>query len=372
MKVARVTWQKVRVPFVRSFSTAHGRLACREGLLLTLVADNGLIGWGEASPWPLFGHGGVADAARVVSAVAPRFIGLPVEDLPEALLNLNPAHPGAAAAWCGFDLAAHDLLGRIRGRTVAEMLGGARRRISVNAVIGGDAPEAAATAARAAMSAGFGCIKVKVAMGSVDDDEARVAAVRDAVGTGVLLRLDANGGWTRGVAIEAITRLERYNLDLIEQPVSADDLTGMGHVRRSVATPIAADEAVRDLADARRIIDADAADVLVVKPMVVGGLRTGRAILDLATAAGMGALVTTTIDFGIGVAGAMHLAACLPPSARSCGLATAGFLVSDLTSGQPRVHGGAMEITSVPGLGVTVDKVAVGRTYAAGPLIEIP
>lgn len=306
----------------------------------------------------------------MIGEVAPRLIGRAVEDVPLIIAGLDLTRPGAPAASCACDLAWHDLLGQARGLPAARLLGGDATRVPVNATIGGNIPAAAATAAREAVAAGFDCIKLKVAVGTHADDVARVAAVRDAIGPRTRLRLDANGGWTPNAAIAAIARLERYDLELVEQPTPADDLVGLARVRRAAATPIAADEAVRDLDSARRIAALGAADLLVIKPMVVGGLRAGKAILDLAASAGLGALVTTTVDFGIGIAGALHLAACLAPPARHCGLATANLLVTDLTHGQPPVRDGAMPVPTTPGLGVTVDE-ALARQYAAGPAIEV-
>lgn len=370
MKVARVAWCSVRVPFVRPFGTARGRLAHRDALLLTLTLDDGRAGWGEAAPWPLFGQGDIADAAHVVGEIAPQLIGLAIADVPLILADLNLARRGAPAASCAFDLAWHDLLGRAQGLTTARLLGGTATRIPVNAAIGADTPLAAAAAAREAVAVGFGCIKLKVAVGALADDEARVAAVREAIGPEIRLCLDANGGWTPAVASTAIARLARYDLELVEQPVPADDLAGLARVRRSVDTPIAADEAVRDLDSARHIAELGAADLLVIKPMTVGGLRAGKAILDLAASAGLGALITTTIDFGLGIAGALHLAACLPAPIRHCGLATACLLRTDLTHEPVPVRGGAIALSAVPGLGVTIDETLV-RRYAAGPMVEV-
>lgn len=370
MKVARVAWSPVRVPFVRPFGTARGRPAHRDALLLTLTVDDGCAGWGEASPWPLFDQGDIADAARVFGEIAPQLIGLAIADVPLILADLDLARHGAPAASCAFDLAWHDLLGRAQDLTTGRLLGGTATRIPVNAVIGADTPTAAAAAARKAVAAGFGCIKLKVAVGALADDEARVAAVRAAIGPETRLRLDANGGWTPAAASTAIARLARYDLELVEQPVPAGDLAGLARVRRSVATPIAADEAVRDLDSARRVAELGAADLLVIKPMTVGGLRAGKAILDLAVSAGLRALVTTTIDFGLGIAGALHLATCLPAPTRHCGLATACSLLTDLTHAPLPVRGGAIGLPTVPGLGVTIDETMV-RRYAAGPTVEV-
>ncbi|MCL4368789.1 MAG: hypothetical protein M1337_06445, partial [Actinobacteria bacterium] len=143
------------------------------------------------------------------------------------------------------------------------------------------------------------------------------------------------------------------------------DLAGMARVRSAVGIPIAADEAVGRLEQARRVVAAKAADVLVVKPMLAGGLRPAREIIALAQAAGLGVLVTTTIDSGVGVAAALHLATTLPgpegTPTLACGLATGRLLVGDLISRPWRVRDGAMRLPAGPGLGVTLDEQQLVR-----------
>jgi o-succinylbenzoate synthase len=234
--------------------------------------------------------------------------------------------------------------------------------VPVNATIGAAGPEAAARAARRAAEAGVQCVKLKVGVARTHAAELeRIAAARAALAPGVRLRLDANAAWSVADAIEIIRAAERYDLELVEQPVAAGDLAGMAHVRASVATPIAADEAVGSLAQARAAIAAGAADILIVKPMMAGGLRRGRAIIALAQQAGLQALVTTTIDSGVGVAAALHLAATLPMPSLACGLATGALLAGDLLPHPMVIRNGAIELPNEPGLGVRIDKRQVAR-----------
>jgi L-Ala-D/L-Glu epimerase len=374
-RIARVTWVGVRVPFARPFATAHGAMTHRDGLIVTLEAEGGLRGIGEATPWPAFGLGAVADAARLLAAIAPRLIGLRADSLAALFVDLDLVAPGVAALRCGLDLAAHDLIGKARGVPVATLLGAPAAAdgadsVPVNATIGALSPEDAAGVARRAVAAGFTCLKIKVAAGPLAEDDARVAAVRAAVGPGVLLRLDANGAWGEDEAIAAIARLSRHGLELIEQPVAADDPAALARVRRAARVPVAADEAARTLDDARRIIALGAADALVIKPMVCGGLATGRTILDLAAEAGLAAFMTTTVDFAPGIAGALALSAATRQSATlHCGLATAGLLESSLARDLPIATGGRMAVPQSPGLGVTLDDELL-RRYAVGPTGE--
>ncbi len=174
--------------------------------------------------------------------------------------------------------------------------------------------------------AGAPAVKVKVGRRSIDEDVARVHAVREAVGPGVALRIDANGAWDVDAARDAIGRLAAVDLDLVEQPVATID--ELASLRRKVDVPLAADECVRNLDDARRIKALSAADVLVLKVQPLGGVR---AALMVAEAAGVPAFVTSMLETSVGLAAGLALACALPELSHACGLATLDALAGDLT-----------------------------------------
>ncbi|MFN8026135.1 MAG: enolase C-terminal domain-like protein [Acidimicrobiia bacterium] len=155
---------------------------------------------------------------------------------------------------------------------------------------------------------------------------ALVAAVRDAVGPHTPIRADANGTWDVDLAIEMVTRLARYDVEFVEQPVARID--DLARVRRAVNVPVAADECVRSLADARALRAADAADVIVLKQQPLGGVR---AALQVYEAAGLPAVVTSMMETSVGIAAGVALAAALPELPYACGLATLGSLPADVT-----------------------------------------
>ncbi|MGH8007715.1 MAG: mandelate racemase/muconate lactonizing enzyme family protein [Candidatus Binatia bacterium] len=251
-------------------------------------------------------------------------------------------------------MAVCDALAQAAGTTVAEFLTpDVARLVNVNATIGAASTAGAYQAALYARAAGFGCVKLKVGMArSLEEECERVAAVRDAIGSHMLLRLDANGAWEAEEAIRIIQTLEPYNLEFVEQPVRPGNLEAMKRVREAVRTPIAADEDVVDYDAACRVLQCAAAQVLVLKPMMLGGLRPARRIIELAYSAGVATVVTTTIDSGVGTAAALHLAATLPHGSPACGLATADLLAADLLVCPLPVRGGRMELPVSPGLGV--------------------
>ena len=171
-----------------------------------------------------------------------------------------------------------DLKGKALGVPVAELLGGfCRDRVAVVGYLFIDTPEANAQKAGAFVDAGYTELKLKVGR-DFEQDHDTIAAIRDRVGPDVKIRIDANMIWSVPAAIKWIRGLEQFDLQYVEQPVPDFDVQGLAQVRRSVAVPIAADEACTDLRSVLELIKADACDVLVVYPSEAGGLRRAHQI----------------------------------------------------------------------------------------------
>jgi o-succinylbenzoate synthase len=168
----------------------------------------------------------------------------------------------------------------------------------------------------AASLQGFPAVKVKVGRPDAGADVDLVAEARDAVGPEVALRVDANGAWDIDTAEAMIRRLARSDLELVEQPVA--NLDDLARLRRRIDVPVAADECVRSVSDARCLATGQAADVVVLKVQPLGGVR---AALRVAEAAGVPALVTSMRETSVGIAAGVALAAALPELPYACGLA---------------------------------------------------
>lgn len=353
MKVRDLAWRRYSLPFVAPFRTAHGTTGAREGLILRLTGDDGLLGLGETPYLPEFGGASIDEIERVLQSLAPKLLECDLDQIWRRISSLLADQP---ALICALDTALLDLESKRRGVRLAELLGpNPANAVLVNATIGGIDSGATALAARQAVECGFGTVKLKVGVcASIEEEVGRVSAVRAAIGANVALRLDANGAWEPERAIVTLDALRECDIELIEQPVA--DLDGMVAIRRSVGIPIAADEAVTGLESARRIVDAGAADVLVIKLAVCGGLRAARSIIELAENAGLKTIVTSLLESGIGVAAALHLAATLPSGSPACGLATLSLLSEDLVVESLAQSNGTMPLPEWPGLGVTLDE----------------
>ncbi|KAB8141645.1 o-succinylbenzoate synthase [Chloroflexia bacterium SDU3-3] len=363
MIIQRILLRTYRIPYQATFTTAHGSEQWREGVLLEIDMGDGLTGLGEAAPVAAFGGGSAAQALAVARAIAARALGQPLALADRLLAALDYSRPGVSAAACAFDTAIHDIRARQAKLPLAHLLTPeAPASVTVNATIGGLPSEAACESARQAVGLGFGTIKLKVGVAASPQGEIeRIKAVRAAIGPDVKLRLDANGAWDAPTAIAILHTFAPYNIELLEQPVPADDLWGMAQVRAASVVPIAADEALTGPEQARQIIQRQAADILVVKPMCAGGIGRAREIAQIGLEAGLGVFVTSTIESGVGVAAALHVAAALPTHALACGLATGALLAGNLLRHALPVRMGRMALPAEHGLGVALDDVQLGR-----------
>ena len=203
-----------------------------------------------------------------------------------------------------------------------------RDRVPVNVTVPAVGPT---QAHRIAAAGGCRTAKVKVAEPgqTLADDQARLEAVRDALGGSGRVRVDANGAWSVDDAVAAIRVLDKAagGLEYVEQPcASVEELAA---VRRAVDVPIAADESIRRAEDPYRVRDLDAADIAVLKVQPLGGVR---ACLRIAEEIGLPVVVSSALETSVGIAAGLALAAALPSLPYACGLATVQLLTADLAA----------------------------------------
>ena len=200
-----------------------------------------------------------------------------------------------------------------------------RDRIPVNVTIPAVDPE---IAYRSVVESGCRTAKVKVADPGDDAlaDDARVAAVREALGREGKLRIDVNAAWTVDEATVRLERLARYDLEYAEQPVATVD--ELVELRRRTDVPLAADESVRLADDPMEVVRRGGADLLVLKVQPLGGIRR---TLELAERSGLPVVISSALETSVGLAAGLAAAAALPDLRHACGLATGRFLEGDVT-----------------------------------------
>lgn len=374
MTIIDTQWRSYRLPLRSGFTTAHNVLAAREGTIVEIITDEGITGIGEIAPIPEFGSGTLSQAVAQLPAMAVQLHSLQLNEALDCISAAIAAGTLPAATACGLEIALFDALGKLEGRTVGELLmynnssallpasdrAFPHAAIPVNAIIGAATVETAIAAARQAVAAGFGCVKLKVGSDTRETIE-RVAAVREAIGPAIHLRLDANEAWNIEQACDILNSCAGYDIQYVEQPLKADDLAGMGKLRREVPVPIAVDEALCDLASVRQALSQESADIFIIKPQLVGGLCMSRQMIREAADQGIQCVVTSSIESGIGLVAALHLATASPEITLECGLATLHLLADDLLMDDLPIHHGSLAVPTAPGLGVRLDRGALQR-----------
>jgi L-alanine-DL-glutamate epimerase-like enolase superfamily enzyme len=359
VKITRIETIAVRTPMREPLVWPGGTRHSASGLLVQIHTDEGLVGIGEAPGPTLPTIRTIIDAelSQFLVGQDPLRIEWLVHRMEEFSRNWSRI---ANYAIAGIEIALHDLKGKALGVPVAELLGGfCQRRAPVVGYLFIDEPEANARKATAFVDAGYTELKLKVGR-DFGQDHDTIAAIRDAVGADVKIRIDANMIWSVPAAISWIRGLEKFDLQYVEQPVPDFDLAGMATVRRAVGVPIAADEGCTDVRSALELIKAEACDVFVVYPSEAGGLSRARQIAALAEASGKWCAIGSWAEPGAATMANAHLVA-----------ATTGFVFAsdthyplqelDVLTEQLELSHGAIEVTDAPGLGVELDPDAVER-----------
>ncbi len=349
LTIQSIKFNPYRFAFYQPFKTALGTYSHRQGFMIK-ISDrhdeiDGYIGLGESAPLEGFGMESLAETEKTLRLFQRSLMNAKIQNVGD-IEDLLVTCDRTPAAKHGLELALLNLLAQVQNISLSQLLvnwgkGAVRDRVPVNAVIGAIAPELAATAAREYIAQGYRCLKIKVGTEDFGSDLQRVAAVRsqvDQVDPHIQIRLDANQAWSVSEAIANLKELEKtlekkleyLQIEYVEQPVAASDLLGMAQVRRSQSIPIAADESVNSLIQLQKVIEAQAADIIILKPMALGGILTAYHGAAIAFNAGLDVVVTTTLDGAIARQAAFALAAALPIK-RACGLATGHLLAEDFS-----------------------------------------
>ena len=220
-----------------------------------------------------------------------------------------------------------------------------RDRIAVNATVPAVDPDS--VPAVLARFPGCRTAKVKVAGGdeTLEQEIARVRAVREALGPEGRVRLDANGGWNVDEAEHAIHALAPFDLEYVEQPCpTVEELAEIRRRTKYMGIPIAADESVRRADDPLAVAEAGAADLLVIKAQPLGGIHRA---LDIVARAGLPVVVSSALDTSVGLAMGAQLAASVPDLDYDCGLGTASLLAADVTRDPLLPRDGEIEVRRV-------------------------
>ncbi len=351
MKITRVEAWPVTMRLAEPYTIAYETIERVTNVFVRLHTSAGPEGLGCAAPdLEVTGETPEGTLAGIADVVEPALRGS--DPLRHAMLNerlrelLRP-QPSLRAA---VDMALVDLLGKVAGLPAWKLLGGFRDRIRTSVTVG-ILPERE-TVARAVelVARGFRCLKLKGGR-DVEDDVARVLAVRAAVGPAIELRFDANQGFGVEESVRFVEATRPAKLELVEQPTPRAEPDLLGRVTAAVPIPVMADESLMGLRDAFRLARRDVVDMVNVKLMKVGGIAVAMQINAVARAAGLEVMVGCMDEAAAAIAAGLAFALARPNVAYA-DLDGHLDLVGDPSDGSVLLRDGTLFPSPDPGLGI--------------------
>jgi L-alanine-DL-glutamate epimerase-like enolase superfamily enzyme len=318
------------------FAISRGASDTFGGAIARIEHDE-LIGLGEAAPSAFYGE----NQSTVLAVLEVLRQDIPdnpflIEEAQERMEKRIRGNPAAKAA---IDIALHDLVCKKLCIPLYRFLGfSPEKALYTSFTIGID--EIDVMKRRALEASEFPILKIKI---GTDRDEFVLDAIRSV--TDRTLRVDANCAWTPREAVRNISRLEKFGIEFVEQPIAPGDPQGMRFVRENVGLPVIADESVKTSRDIEALIGA--VDGINIKLMKCGGLREALKMIHVARAVGMKTMLGCMVESSVGITAAAHLS----PAADYADLDGNLLLAKDPFSGV-KVRQGKLVLPSEPGLGV--------------------
>ena len=362
MQIEDVEIYPFNVPYKEPFRIALGTITAAENVLVRLRTREGVVGWGESCPYWAVTSETQATNLAIGKDLATFIRGRDPFTLGAIMAEMDGFTPANTSMKAALEMAIWDICGKLAGQPVYKLLGGYRDSFETDITIGMGSPaEMASKAAKHVQEEGFKTLKIKLGEGP-GPDTLRMKAIREAVGDNIKLRTDANQGWTAAETVHALRMMEKYQMQICEQPVPYWDVDGLKFARDNSPTPIMADESVHSPHDAFAVAREDAVDCINIKLMKSGGILRGAQIATVAASAGVTCMVGCMFETRVGLTAGAHLVA----SQKNVVYADldAFFELSvDPVMGGMRVQDGIVTLPKTPGLGVDIDPAFLSKLH---------
>ena len=352
MKIVSTRIWPITMALSEPYTIAYEDVSTVTNIILCVNTDAGITGVGCAAPGPLV----TGETAETVldhcrRVVEPLLHGADPLRRASVRSQLKDALPGAPATLAMVDMALMDLLGKRAGLPVYEILGGYRNRFITSVTIGIMPELDTVRRARDLVSQGFRALKIKGGR-DIDEDIHRVSKVREAVGLGIEIRFDANEGYDEAAALRFAAAADKLGVSVIEQPTSRLASEPLARIAQLSQVPIMADESFLDMRDAIALARDNAADMINIKLMKVGGITPAVHLMGLAAALGMGVMVGCMDEAAVSISAGLHVALS-HPIVRFADLDGHLDLIGDPSAAALTLSDGYLYPSRLPGFGWT-------------------
>lgn len=353
MRITNAEVWKVEMRLKAPYAIAYETISKAVNVLLRLETNSGHSGFGCAAPDPpVTGETAEAVLAAAEETIIPLLKGRDPLDWAKRNAEIRNQVRSMPSVRAMADMALFDLLGRVAGLPLYKLMGGFRKRMLTSVTIGILPLQETLETARKYVGQGFKALKVKGGL-DVEADIECICKLREACGSHVTLRFDANQGYDRHQAMRFIEGTQAASLELFEQPTPRSETGILGRITEQSQIPIMADESLMDLKDVFRLAKGGLVDMVNIKLMKTGGLADALQIDAVARAAGISAMMGCMDESALGIAAGLHFALARP-NVSHADLDGHFDLLDDPTKGAIRLKEGYLYPAASSGFGVSL------------------
>ncbi|UII24420.1 dipeptide epimerase [Fulvivirga maritima] len=352
MKVKNIEVWRMNLGNTRPYTIAFKTVDDVDSVFVKITLENGVYGLGAGNPSKQVVNESLEDTQATLSEENLEFlIGRDIREIHGILHEVMIRFPEFPAARAALDIALHDVFTKYLGVPLAQFLGRKFRTLETSVTIGIKDVKATLEEAQEYFDMGFRCLKVKTGR-AVDEDIERIAKLKEVFANKVKIRLDANQGYDQAALLKFYESSKEWGIELIEQPIKADQVDVLKQLPHEIREMIALDESLKSPVDAFKLASEPIAGrIFNIKLMKSGGIFPAIQIANIARVAHIDLMWGCNDESAVSITAALHAALSFS-NTRYIDLDGSLDLVQDAVEGGFRIDDGWMSTTEKPGLGV--------------------
>lgn len=354
MQITYTDIWKLSIP-MHPFTIATGTMRYAQNTFIRVHTDSGIIGVGECSAFPMIVGETQATCFEMAKDFAAIWKGKNALDLDARIEELHALTAFNSTIKSAFDMALYDIAAKNADQPLYEFLGGKLKQMETDLTIGIGTPEKMVATAIDFIQRGVTMIKIKLGH-NAEEDILRVKNIREAVGSKIKLRIDANQGWSYDDAITALTGMADFNIQFCEQPMRYWNDEHLPSLRKISPVPIMADESVYDHYDAERLIKKNACDYVNIKFSKSGGIHEAIKINNICATNNIPCMMGGMLESRVALSAFAHFASAndniIFYDMDTCMLGHK----TDPVKGGVQFNGFHVELPNAPGIGADIEQ----------------